>query len=264
MSELQSEPVASPSAVPSASAHGADSDSIALETLSHLAKMSGTGSAFGAAEYVAISPMAIATLVLGFASALSLLAPIFLFIPLLGLICGAIAIRQIRGSNGTQGGFGLAVGGLALSLLLGGGILLKETIRWSQNASETKAVSNLISHFGDEAMAGHFDAIYDTMMTDNFRSEVDRNTFRAGMHALTHAPAGSIDSMSWNQEPMDFEPIADGVGTVGRAMAMIRFHHMPDAWRETVRADNRDGVWRIDALPQLFPEKRNDKPRAGQ
>src|SRR5690349_6563689 len=94
------------------------SESKADEALSHLAKMSGTGSAFGQAEYVAINPLSIAALVLGMVSLLSLVFNFFLVAAGVGIILGLLSLRQISHSNGTQSGRAFAIGGIGISLLL--------------------------------------------------------------------------------------------------------------------------------------------------
>ena len=87
------------------------------EPLGHLYKMSPTAGV-ATTDYASINSASIATMVIGAASVLAVLNPYMLFIPAAGLICGVIAVRQIRDSNGTQVGRGLAWGGLLLCVLL--------------------------------------------------------------------------------------------------------------------------------------------------
>ena len=88
--------------------------------MSRLKKMS-TTAGVGSQEYVAISPLAIVTVLTGVASVLAFLADVLLVVPLVAVVCGIIAWRQVRSSNGTQTGIGLAALGMLLALLLGGG-----------------------------------------------------------------------------------------------------------------------------------------------
>src|SRR5690348_12044880 len=81
--------------------------------LARLHKMS-TTAGLGSTDYVAVNTPAVIALILGLASAAVLIDPIFFVVPLAGLICSIMAISQIRRSNGTQTGLGLA----ALALLL--------------------------------------------------------------------------------------------------------------------------------------------------
>ena len=74
----------------------------------------------GTQRYVAINPTAVAAPDAGFGSILVFLSSMLLVIPLAGLICGIIAVVQVRRSNGTQTGMGLAVGGILLCLGFGG------------------------------------------------------------------------------------------------------------------------------------------------
>src|SRR5436309_10235622 len=83
------------------------------DLLAHLHKMS-TTAGLGTTEYVAINPLAVATVFLGAASALALLDHTLLAIPVLAVVCAIVALRQVIRSGGTQTGRGIAVLGLVL------------------------------------------------------------------------------------------------------------------------------------------------------
>src|SRR2546423_3462881 len=86
------------------------------DPLARLHKMS-TTAGLGTTEYVAINPMAVATIFLGAASALALMDVTLLAVPVVTIVVGIVALRQIARSGGTQTGRGLAWGGLLLALL---------------------------------------------------------------------------------------------------------------------------------------------------
>src|SRR5436309_1709781 len=85
------------------------------DPLASLHKMS-TTAGLGSEDYVAINAVSIATLLLGLASGLALPFTVLLILPLAGIVCGVLALRQIHGSNGTQSGRAFAIIGLLFSL----------------------------------------------------------------------------------------------------------------------------------------------------
>ncbi len=235
--------------------------------------MSGTGSAFGQAEYVAINPSAIASVLLGVASGLALLASIFLILPAVGLGCGLLAIRQIRQSNGTQTGVGFAIAGIVLSLVLGGIVVTNQGLAWAQTRASTRAIDDLLSRFGQEAKAAavlgntpqaaeKYDAMYDSMMTEAFRGRVDKKTFRARLQSLrvprSQPGSGGVESIRWNGEPMEFQPVADTEFANVLCMSLVKLQGQDEPAREIVRLTNQEGSWKIDGLLRLFPDKKGN------
>ena len=109
--------------VESPGAHGANGDP--LSKLYHMSNTAGVGTQ----EYVAINPTAVAALILGLASVLALLGSILLVVPAAGIVCGLVAISQIRKSNETQTGLALAACGLVLSIGLGGGRTVYQVVK---------------------------------------------------------------------------------------------------------------------------------------
>lgn len=69
--------------------------------------------------YRPISAAAVAALVVGLSSPLAVFWSLLWLLPLLGVIVSAVALRNIKRSDGALAGRGLAVAGLALSLVVG-------------------------------------------------------------------------------------------------------------------------------------------------
>jgi hypothetical protein len=69
------------------------------------------------ASYRPMSGWALAALALGLASPLALAGPLLWLVPAAGVVCGLIAVRQIRAAAGDLAGFGLAWAGLWLALV---------------------------------------------------------------------------------------------------------------------------------------------------
>src|SRR5438046_5220936 len=85
------------------------------DPIAHLHRMS-TTAGVGSQEYVAINNLAVIAALLGLGTALAFVHIFFVILGLAGIACGTIAMLQIRDSNGTQGGRGLAWTGIVLSL----------------------------------------------------------------------------------------------------------------------------------------------------
>ena len=121
------------------------------DPLSHLHKMS-TTAGLGTAEYVAVNGMSVVAIIMGLGSSLSLLDPVLLVIPLVALVLSIIAIYQIKHSNGTQTGIGLAVGGLIFALLfcgLVGGRYVAETVG---NHQDELAINDVIGQLSQNLL----------------------------------------------------------------------------------------------------------------
>src|SRR3954454_3984530 len=91
----------------------------APDALAGLHKMS-TTAGITSQEYVAINIPSIVALVLGLASVVAVLNAVLLVVPLAAIATAAVALRQIRESNGTQTGRAFAWAGIAFSLAIGG------------------------------------------------------------------------------------------------------------------------------------------------
>ena len=97
------------------------------DPLARLHKMS-TTAGLGVGEYVAINPMSVAALVVGLASAMAMLDPILLAIPVVALVLGLIAFRQIKKGGGTQKGYVLVALGVVASIAFAGIVGTHEVI----------------------------------------------------------------------------------------------------------------------------------------
>ncbi len=226
------------------------------EPLAHLFKMSTTSA--GGQDYVAINPTAIAALILGIASVLALVNEVLLIVPLAGLICGIIALLQIRRSNGTQTGISFAIIGLCLALLIGGARAAQQVIESTHNSKDTQIMAGLIEKFGQDIHTGRYREAYEDLTTHAFQEEVDYNTFNTTMETLQKT-TGQVQSCKWNQEQPHFED----VGTTGvrgaYAMGLMKFSKFKDPGRPVFSFSDREGTWKIDGL-SFFQQKRKKKP----
>ena len=229
------------------------------DPLTGLRKMS-TTAGVGAGDYVAISPVAIVAALLGLASLLALLHEVFLVVPLAGVVCAVVAWRQVRNSNGTQTGVPLAAAGLALSVLIGGGVLGSKAVRGWTARSDEQAIAALIDQLGQGVSAGRYHDAYG-LFSQRFRDRVKEEKFADTWDEVKKgAKAGNVRSMRWNGTGIEH---VDDAGTGTRqawAMMVVTFEQPIDpAPRWPLLFAKVDGQWVIDDFPDLFPPEKKPK-----
>lgn len=240
----------------SGSSSPATPSSDAIEVLSHLHKMSGTGSAFGQADYVAINPLAVVALVLAMVGLFSLLFAFFLASAVIAIAIGAIALRQITNSNGTQTGKGIAIGAILLALLIGVGVGAREVSEWRQHAEDARTCDDFLHRFAETLGKDDLDGAYKNFTTENFREKVDPALFKRDLRALMQF--GHIEWISCSDVPVQLTPIPDTDARQADLRAKIKFDKGPEPLRQVFTLTNReDGSWKIDDIPGFFR-----KPRA--
>lgn len=228
----------------------AGNDSPDDDPLSHLHKMS-TTAGLGTAEYVAVNGMSVVAIIMGVASALSLLDPVLLVIPLLAVVLGIIAIWQVKESNGTQTGTGLAIGGLVFALLfcgLVGGRYAKEVIG---NREDEQAINNLIVQLGQDLHAAKYDHAYQ-LFADKFTDRVKPQNFADTWKGFTQGSKDSpqLTGMRSNGR-MEFD--VDPNTGVRRGVGMTIMDFDKNAARiPFVFIKTEDGTWKIIDIPDLF------------
>src|SRR3954447_16756129 len=112
--------------------------------IARLHKMS-TTAGVGSQDYVAINNSAIVSVILGLCTALAFLGVPFLIVGAAGIVFGIIAIVQIRHSNGTQGGMGLAILGILLSLGIAGSVTAASVIDWQHRKQDEGDINKVLS-----------------------------------------------------------------------------------------------------------------------
>lgn len=94
------------------------------------------------AEYRSLSVLAIIGLLFGLASPLSILAPVFLMIPLLGAILSLLALRQIVTSEGRLAGRWAAMAGLVLCVACGASAVSRSAVMRSMRIGRAQEFSH--------------------------------------------------------------------------------------------------------------------------
>src|SRR5690606_9827237 len=130
-----------------------------IDPVTGLHRMS-TTAGLGSGDYVAISGLAVAAILLGLSSVLALLHPVMLIIPIAAVIFTIMAVVKIRGSNRTQWGIPLALLGGVVAVLVGGYVLTTQLSAQTAEQRDQREVAALVDQLEAFIMAGEFDAAY--------------------------------------------------------------------------------------------------------
>ena len=216
-----------------------------------------TTAGVGSQDYVAVNLAAILAALLGLASILALLNDVWLVIPAAGVVCAIVAWRQIRNSNGTQTGNGIALIGLVLSLLIGGGVLASKAAHaWTQRRDE-QAITAAMHDLGEDLAAGRYHDAYQRL-SERFKQRVPEAAFTETWETTLGRgfALGHVKTLNWNGRAL-FE---DDAGT-GRRFAwagMIPEFEKPmdppPRW-DAQLSRGSDGRWVVEDLQQIFPQK---------
>ena len=151
----------------------------AADPLHSLYRMSRTAG-LGSGDYVAINNTSIVAMLLGLASSLALLFPTAIVVGAAAVVCGILALVQIRSSNGTETGRVFAVLGILLGLALGGRAAAKLVIANVQHRRDEAAIGQVIKQLNDHIVAKHYAEAYQSLFSDNFKGPLTRPNSPAG------------------------------------------------------------------------------------
>lgn len=227
----------------------------APDPLAGLFHMSTTAGA-GTQDYVAINPVAICSVFFGIASVLVVMSNVLFAIPAVALACSILALIQIRSSNGTQTGKGLAATGLALALLLGGGKLGYDLYVQLHVSADERAIGQAIHDFGQDIVHQNYEAAYNRF-NDVFRNRVSLAEFKHTFEEASDLPGiGRLQSIEWNHQAVDLVPRPDSNIVDGYAMAYFNYSGLPEPRRMVMAMEKSNGVWRPEAIESMFPVKK--------
>ncbi len=224
-----------------------------------LHKMSMTAG-LGSTDYVAVNVTSVVSILFALAGVLSVLANLLLLIPLIGFVLAIVALRQIRNSNGTQTGKGLAWIGLGISLLIVLGVLGNQALQAFRQKDEEKAIAGLCQNLGQLISDGKYDEAYD-LFDEDFRSRNSQDSFKVRLEMMQQntvvTPIVSIDTsglMRFNQS--EFGDL--------RADAVMRTHYKnQQIGRYEIHFRLSGGKWLIDDIPDMFPPPQKPGGPAG-
>lgn len=221
-----------------------------------LSRMS-TTAGVGMQEYRAINPWAVTSVVAGVASWIALLSLILLVVPVLAVVCGAIAIIQVSRSHGTQSGRGLAVAGILLGLVAGGFVAVTGIQEHRQRQAYSAQIGEIITAFGKELSAGDFAEAY-ALTEPRFRERVTLGQFRGTFETFARKrledgrivnipPTGATTN---DRAKVTIDP-ATGVA-YAEAMLILEYPDEATA-RQVVRLIRTPAGWRFSSFGDWFP-----------
>ena len=221
------------------------------DPLAHLHKMS-TTAGLGTTEYVAINPVAVATVFLGLASALALLDNTLLAVPVLAVVMAIVSLRQISHSGGTQTGRGLAILGLVLAIAFSGVVLARSLVHQFRTRQDTQQIDALVKDVSDKIAQGNPDAAYGSF-SERFTARFTRDEFNARWQAIKKYGLKSLQSNG----RLSFRVDPDTGQTTAQGMAITEFASTtsPEDRIEVFYRKQPGGNWTIDAIPQFFNEQ---------
>ena len=232
----------------------ADSNAPPAEPLTNLFKMSPTAGV-ATTDYASINSMAIVTILLGVASVLSLFSSYVLIVPLAGIICGIIAVRQIRDSNGTQVGMGLTICGMLLSLGIGGSVLGYQSVKAWQVRQQEQQIATLIDKIGSLLADKKYEEIY-SLSSPRLQQRVPKEQFVAHLSNMNANPNfGQVQWIQWNGLAMAFEVNPDSGVQTATTMAKEKVEKFADPSREVMVFTSSDKGWLLEDIPRVFPSK---------
>ena len=225
------------------------------EHLSRLHKMS-TTAGIATQEYVAINSMAIAAAVVGLATAVVLTGyTVFLVLAVAGVVCGVLALQQIRDSAGTQGGRGIAVLGIVLSLLFGGIGIARMVLDARRERADAVLLAQAIKDLGATLAAGEFKKAYES--TDPVFQRTHPYTRWEQVFKGQAEAFGKLTKFEGNGI-VQFTTLADGTYT-GVTMIVAQWEKRlgEDARLATYLTPDETGKWRIYRIIQGFEDQQN-------
>ena len=210
----------------------------------------------GSSDYTAVNIASVLSVLIGAASALSLITPVFLFLPVVGVVIAALAIVQLRKSGGTQTGLGLAILGLVLSIGLSGVTGLQALGGYRQSLNDTATLDGLIRDFGQRISTHDYDGAY-KLMDARLQDQVSRPALESAFATLDRSPTtGSITAFRSNKLfSIDADPDSGARLAVGYAIVDTEKLNGARGFRLEVRYRYSAGEWKIYAIPLLLGAK---------
>jgi hypothetical protein len=238
---------------PATSSQALDNPSAdAPDPLAKLHHMS-TTAGLGTTEYVAINPVAVASILLGLASALALLDNILLVIPLAAIICSIISLRQIANSNGTQTGKGLVTLGLLLAIGFAGFIGSRAATAAIRTRHDREAIATLVNENGQRLKSSDYEGAY-TLFSPRFQQRVKQQAFVERWTYFRDKSVGNVSNLEWNKQAVFEYDRAAGV-PMAYSIVIMTFPKLPDPSRQEVIFAKDDGKWAFEDMPNLFPQQ---------
>ncbi len=220
------------------------------DPIAHLHRMS-TTAGVGSQDYVAINNLAVAASLLGLGTALAFVHIFFVILGVAGIAVGVIALTQIRNSNGTQGGKGLAWLGIVLSVLLAGAFAASAAAAWSREQEDRRQINQLIEGVGKAVMANDYPKAH-SYYDEEFRKRWPLAQFESKWKEYQNPEfPGPLKELSGNNQ-FSFWTNAAGKD-LADTQAVVKFEKAPTSGRFVTRAQKMDGGWKIVSMEIFEP-----------
>lgn len=234
-----------------------------MKQLFHMSRTAGVGMA----DYAAVNPFAVGAIVLGLASAFTLIfrEPFLLVLPLLALLLGVFAFVQIRSSSGTQTGTLLAFGGILLSLCFGGLVVVDHFREQSAVEQHKQTLAKLVSDFGNDLITGDFEKAYEKFDSP-FHDRVKMDVFKARMSQVQDGRFYLAKPTKASLEPRVAVERDESTGQyTAIGLMKIDFEKPEGSDTEMMILENIvfrlvKGEWKVEDLPAYF-ERQVQSPR---
>ena len=219
------------------------------DPLHNLYRMSRTAG-LGSGDYVAINNTSVLAFLLGLAGVLALLTLMMAVIPLAAVICGVLALFQIRSSNGTQTGQAFAVLGILLGLAFGG-IAVANTVRANlANRQDERLVAKAVKSLSDMISTDQHAQAYQTLFSDEFRKEFSEDVFTTRWESIKRS-TGGIKAIDWGGRA-EFETVKGTNTRRGYTKALFKFDKVEEPSPIAITLVEQDGVWMMSRIGDLF------------
>lgn len=250
MTELRDQKPAAPA--PPAGSPGSADD--ALHNLYRMSRTAGLGSG----DYVAINTTSIVALSLGCAAVLSLLYPIMLVVAAAGVVCGILALVQIRNSNGTQSGRSFAAIGILLGLALGGIAAGRMFMSDMEKRRDEQAIDALIGQLNQRIVARDYAGAYKELFTEDFKRFFTEQAFAERWESFRPV-YGEVKKIDWGRRS-EIQVVAGTKEKRGVASSTVQFDKFEEPARQPMNfVRKEDGNWLIDGIGQLFERPRESR-----
>lgn len=229
------------------------------DPLRNLYRMSPTAGA-ATSDYVAINPLAVAAAMLGAGALLAMAFRLLMVAGLAGVVCGIMALRQIRRSNGTQTGLGLAWAGIGLSVVICAGVFGADLLASARLAPERRQMNTILLDLGRHVKAGDYAAAWG-LFDPGFQSLMTVDDFRRRWEEIQSPPPAGGGRLTMLEGNNVFDFSAAGESRIALTKALARFEHSPVPGRWPVVFRKQDsGQWRILRIVDLI-DPRPAQPR---
>ena len=205
-----------------------------------------TTAGVGSQDYVAINNLAIAAALLGLGTALAFVHVFFVILGLAGIVCGTIAILQIRNSNGTQGGKALGWLGIVLSVALAGVFAASSAAAWTREQEDRHQIDDVIVQLGKAVMAGDYSKAH-SLFDEDFRKRWPLAPFETKWKEYQNPDfAGKLTEMYGNNQ-FSFFSNANG-NPLADTQAVVRFEKSTNSGRFLMRFRKYEEGWKIISM----------------